>query len=792
MKDNRYENITPVAPIKRHFKVIHIEHCKEFEFIPLGFHGNKRTKNLWRTEKKYTYLHSKKRSVDSCEICTLPMSFDIETTSILTDSECTGYMYHWQFGIGDFIVLGRTWEEFDKLITAIINRLQLGEKEIKDKTHFFECRIWVANLGFEFQFLRFRYDVKDVFAKTSREPLTVLCDNGLFFQDALAITNSSLAKIPELYQLYTQKLVGDLDYSKIRNSLTYLDLTTEERYCINDVAILIEFADWLQVNYINNGLDIPYTKTGILRDSVKKNYLEWINDIKWTSEDSTKHRTFANSKKVRWLSSLFPKTYKEFLFDQQFLFRGGYTHGNSLHSFEKLYNVNGVDFTSSYPAVMIQKLYPMTKFTDYKRIPTIEEVIENSENGIASKVRICFYGLENITTHSIESISKTEEYHITKKSISKCRTEYGIICDNGRVISAKQLTVSLTDVDLKVYQMFYKWRDYEILSAQCSAYGKLPKYLTDVVIYYYALKAELKKKRLEDSTQYKIAKAMVNAAYGMMCEHLHLSNVEYINNEWKQPEAMPPEELQERYETEIFGKNYDGKKAPKKFLSMYWGIWVTAHARYNLLSMVAKIGNDCMYCDTDSIYLQHYYKYQDIIDNYNNKIYIINRKWVSEYNETHEDKIDMNHFIDLGEFDKLNKESNYIFKQGGAKRYIKMSRHFDKELKKWIVKKEQTIAGLPKKAYIKFCKSEKLDFFDTFSVNGFTIPHCKNAHCYNDYPHSDILIDSDNNTEKMTEFSSIGIFPIDFTMKLDSGFLAIVHQYAESRKPINFLTGEKL
>ena len=152
----------------------------------------------------------------------------------------------------------------------------------------------------------------------------------------------------------------------------------------------------------------------------------------------------------------------------------------------------------------------------------------------------------------------------------------------------------------------------------------------------------------------------------------------------------------------------------------------------------------------------------------------------------------MNHFIDLGEFDKLNKESNYIFKQGGAKRYIKMSRHFDKELKKWIVKKEQTIAGLPKKAYINFCKSEKLDFFDTFSVDGFTIPHCKNAHCYNDYAHSDELTDSENNTEKMTEFSSIGIFPIDFTMKLDSGFLSIVHQYAENRKPINFLTGEKL
>ena len=40
------------------------------------------------------------------------------------------------------------------------------------------------------------------------------------------------------------------------------------------------------------------------------------------------------------------------------------------------------------------------------------------------------------------------------------------------------------------------------------------------------------------------------------------------------------------------------------FLSFSWGVWVTAHARNNLLENVIKLDKDVIYCDTDSIKLK--------------------------------------------------------------------------------------------------------------------------------------------------------------------------------------------
>lgn len=823
MKCERYEQMIPTDIIRRQYQVHKVHEITDYKkIIPKGFQpGGKRCRGMWRSERKYSYNHAKTYDVDRVELCTIPMAFDIETTTI---KDIYGYMYHWQFAIGDHIILGRTWKEFDIFIGQLIEILGLGVREMRDrqankmKSTMFECRVWVANLGFEFQFLRLRYKVLNVFAKTTREPLTAIFENGIFMQDALAITNSNLASIPKLYKLPTPKMVGDLDYTKIRNSLT--ELTPKElEYCINDVKILVEFGDWLNTNYVENGLDIPYTKTGILRDTVKKNFKAWINSVDGKDKKGNA-RKYADSKKVRWITSLFPETYAEFYNMQRFLFRGGYTHGNSLHVFEKLYNVNGVDFTSSYPAVMLQCEYPITKFYDCEEQLTVDEIIENTSKGYATKCRCRFYELHNLTTHAIESISKTEEYD-RLKSLTKCRKEYGMICDNGRIVYADVMTVWLTDIDLAIYRKFYGWKNVEITEIKIARYGKLPGYLLNAVKYYYSLKAELKKAGLDGTTRYKIAKAMVNAAYGMMCEHLHLLSVEYINDEWIPEErVLNPDELQEQYIEEIFGKHpeevFEGKKAPSKFLSIYWGIWVTAHARKRLLDMVYEIGDDVVYCDTDSIYMINYYKHSDKILKWNYHVYEINKQWVTEHNakrEFDENRYKMlkntghgeyahdwkeksgglltESFIDLGEFDKLNKMSNYIFKQGGAKRYIKMSRVKDKETGKIVIEHEQTIAGLPKTAYLKDWKAKHYDYFDYFEEDGFCIENCKNAHAYNDEYHEDIVTDEDGNTETMCEYSSIGIFPIDFSLKIDERFLEIIELYAENRKPINFATGER-
>ena len=46
------------------------------------------------------------------------------------------------------------------------------------------------------------------------------------------------------------------------------------------------------------------------------------------------------------------------------------------------------------------------------------------------------------------------------------------------------------------------------------------------------------------------------------------------------------------------------KEKKQGFLSFSWGVWVTAHARCNLLENVIKLDENVIYCDTDSLKLK--------------------------------------------------------------------------------------------------------------------------------------------------------------------------------------------
>ncbi len=55
-----------------------------------------------------------------------------------------------------------------------------------------------------------------------------------------------------------------------------------------------------------------------------------------------------------------------------------------------------------------------------------------------------------------------------------------------------------------------------------------------------------------------------------------------------------------------------------------WGIWVTAHSRYKLVSMIydieTKTHSEVIYYDTDSIYYTNRDSCKTLIYNFNNKI----------------------------------------------------------------------------------------------------------------------------------------------------------------------------
>ena len=149
--------------------------------------------------------------------------FDIETTNVITEDSKAAYMYHWQLVIASneigFIYLGRTWDMFVDIYLRICYFYHLATSNRK-------LLVWDANLGFEFQFLRrrFEWDGSNFFAREERHPLAAPTVDGWDFREALSISGGSLAQLAKDFCI-TQKLKGDLDYSIMRSSKTQL---TEE------------------------------------------------------------------------------------------------------------------------------------------------------------------------------------------------------------------------------------------------------------------------------------------------------------------------------------------------------------------------------------------------------------------------------------------------------------------------------------------------------------------------------------------------------------------------------------
>lgn len=427
------------------------------------------------------------------------------------------------------------------------------------------------------------------------------------------------------------------------------------------------------------------------------------------------------------IPNLYPPTVKEYNYTMRWLFRGGYTHAQTQICGKIYNNVTSWDLTSAYPAVMLQKSYPATPF-----IKT-ENPLSDIENGKAVIFTAEFKNIIATTPHTIESKHKCIDYQ-------------NAIFENGRLYSANSIIVMLTEIDYKIYQQFYKWDDMKILYAK-SAYKKpLPDYLTQAIAFFYRRKSELKKQLKTNSTEalkkeYLKIKGMLNSCYGMCVSRLNTTDILYNDcGEWE----------------EIEGEPYD-KIIKKQFLSPYWGIYVTAYCRERILTAFKMIGANALYGDTDSVKVLG--DYSDIFNNINAEIMEINRKICTRL------KLDYNLYRDIGTFDN---EGTYTqFKTYGAKRYV------------YTHNNETTavIAGLPSAVVDEFIENHGQAALYDFFENGMLFENCgKNAHHYADY--SETII----NGEKMVEYGSCYIFPVNFEMRIDSIFLALINERQEIRE----------
>lgn len=157
---------------------------------------------------------------------------------------------------------------------------------------------------------------------------------------------------------------------------------------------------------------------------------------------------------------------------------GGYTHANYIHSSRVLKNIDSYDETSAYPYVMVSSNhFPMSHFKKCY-IKDIKEM--RKWNCYILRVR--FTGLEC-------------KYFNTFISMSKCRHIRGGAYDNGRVIKADTLEISVTDVDLNFICDTYKYEEIEILDSYYAIARIFTKNFSRIYIRKICSKNRVKKCR---------------------------------------------------------------------------------------------------------------------------------------------------------------------------------------------------------------------------------------------------------------------------------------------------------
>lgn len=506
---------------------------------------------------RYPFVRAGTRSKSS--YLNVPASFDIEVSSFYANEEKRATMYCWQFGIGGNVCMGRTWKQFLDLLEALHNALELSERK--------RLIIYVHNFAYEFQFIRKLIEWDKVFFTEPRKPLFAVC-GGLEFRDSLKLSGGrSLEKIGKELRLFPDlnKAVGNLDYNLIRGSTT--PLTEKEReYCELDVRVLNAYIYEKMVDEGGNIAKIPYTNTGYVRRYVREACFSynWYRGV-------IKELTL--TKPVYTLLNE--------------AFQGGFTHASYRYVDKVLHNVGSFDKRSSYPSVMVAEKFPMGRFRpwEFKGDGEFQKLCKTE----AVLFRCDLYGLYPINDRDhIISLSKCRDKN--GQTISSTRAEeLGIIVDNGRVVTAPFISITLTETDYLIFKRFYGCVECRIHDVWTAPKGYLPKPIVEATLKFFYDKTTLKG-LIDKLVDYMISKNMINAEYGMMVTSIMKEILEY-DNEKGYLDPKPPDVIQ-RLE--------DYNRDPKRFLYWAWGVWITSYARYNLLRVIDGVGDDHVYSDTDS------------------------------------------------------------------------------------------------------------------------------------------------------------------------------------------------
>lgn len=537
----------------------------------------------WQVYLKNNTKEIKKLNKDSI------LCFDIETTSFweidgkittwdknIPDEKyngvpCGAIPYIWQLGINDVVIYGRELKEF-KLFCNEIKRLT-GKKKLT---------IWVHNLSYEFVFLENFFSFTKVMARQKRKVMKCeTTDEKFIFRCSYFLTNKSLSLIGE--ELNIQKLKGYLDYNKFRTPLSFLS-EYEKMYCEHDILIMQALIKKEIADYGSIG-KIPITSTGKARR-------EYHNILK---ENLTKSQLERYHYKV---TEMQPQTIREYTM-LKYSYSGGICGSNKWNTGYIINNIGSYDLTSDYPFQMMKKNYPTSKYILSNNF--------NIENHDFKNDKYTY-----IFTILITNVKSKIQPHIFPSS--KIYTHKNLKTDQGKIISADSILISINEIDLQSFFLCYDYDKIKVITTYKASKGYLPKELILFVLHLYANKTQLKGIEGKEDLYIKL-KNILNSCYGMCVMDPFQPSIDYDGGVWKsETETKTQQQIVIEHIQEMNDKVYNN------WLVYSWGVMVTSLAHLQLTRVLSVINEDTVYWDTDSCKMRNIEKWKSLFENENKKI----------------------------------------------------------------------------------------------------------------------------------------------------------------------------
>lgn len=543
-------------------------------------------------------------------------------------------MYLWNMCIDGYLFSGRSLDDLLDFFTGL-NDILPGK-----------LYCYIHNASYEFQFLRNILTDVDVFAREKRKPLKFTWKN-IEFRCSYMLTRLSLEAWGNEKNLEVKKITGVYDYSKLRTPLTKLT-TTERDYGYNDVLVGVCGLQEYRGRY-EHVKNIPITQTSCIRKEV---------NMIMKSE-------YRARKKVAQMTDISFETYK-FLVD---CFTGGYVHANVLFANRVLDNMWDFDISSSYPWAMLSEKYPVTRFVK----------TDNYIRYMSHPDRYCY-------AMTVELKGLHCKYFNTYISVSKCKEFEGVLLDNGRILDADRIVISILDIDWQIINKAYEIKGgYRIIDFYYALKGYLPDSFRRYLVTLFKRKTELKGNAQAFTLYYK-SKEEINGTYGMSVTKDITDQILYLMDEWKKEELT----VDKYYEK----KDKKVRNVSKLNMAYAQGIYVPAYGRQNLWHMVHLFDDEIAYMDTDSIKTVADEAVIKAVTEYNERVHAKQRQLAVDLNLTFDDFNPRDYKGKQHSIGVYERDTDIVkFKTLGAKRYVCQ---YDESLGLDYLK--MTVSGVRKKA----------------------------------------------------------------------------------------------